>query len=114
MLDKNVIIAILLTVIVIILGVNLYFNWECTKDSSNNEKIWGISSKTFKNTLNIFSIIITIIAWLCCLVLFTTKKTVASTDMLTNTSAPAPAPVPEAPVTYLPQDQFNQNQTPYS
>ena len=74
MLDTNTYIIILCTIIIILLGVNLYFNWKYNKDANNNETILGMNSKQFKNYLNIFSALIIFIMWVCCLILFTSKK----------------------------------------
>jgi heme/copper-type cytochrome/quinol oxidase subunit 2 len=74
MLDTNTYIIILCTIIIILLGVNLYFNWKYNKDANNNETILGMNSKQFKHYLNIFSAFIIFIMWVCCLIFFTSKK----------------------------------------
>jgi hypothetical protein len=77
MLERNVTISIVCTIIVILILVNLYFNWKCNNDTSytkdDNVKFAGMPLKKFKHTLNIFTIIVIIIAWFCCLILFTRK-----------------------------------------
>ena len=74
LIERNTFIIIGCTITMIILGVNLYFNWRCNKDTDGNEKILGINFKKFRNNLNIFSAIIILIMWFCCLILFTSKK----------------------------------------
>jgi hypothetical protein len=73
---SNVVISVLCTVILILLGINLYFNWKCNKDTSNNDKIFNIMpSNTFRNNLNIFSAFIIMIMWLYCLFSFNSGNT---------------------------------------
>lgn len=83
---KHTIVIILCTIILILLTVNLYFNYECNKDTSNDKKILGMSYKTIKNYLNIFSAIIILIMWIICIIyfdsIFTKKQTVIDTNSI--------------------------------
>jgi heme/copper-type cytochrome/quinol oxidase subunit 2 len=73
---SNVVISVLCTVILILLGINLYFNWKCNKDTSNNDKIFNIMpSNTFRNNLNVFSALIITMMWIYCLFSFNSGNT---------------------------------------
>jgi flagellar basal body-associated protein FliL len=74
MLEKNTFIIIGCVIILLLLGVNLYFNWKCNKDTDDNEQFLGINFKNFRKNLNIFSVLIILIMWFCCIILFTSKK----------------------------------------
>jgi predicted transporter len=72
---SNIAITVLCTVILILLGINLYFNWKCNKDTSNNDKIFNIMPyNTFRNNLNIFSAFIILMMWLYCIFSFNSAK----------------------------------------
>ena len=66
--STQVVISVLFTILLILLGINLYFNWQCNKDISDNNKVFNIMTmKTFKNNLNIFSALIILMMWLYCI-----------------------------------------------
>jgi flagellar basal body-associated protein FliL len=89
LIERNTFIIIGCTLTMVILGVNLYFNWRCNKDTDGNEKVLGMNFKKFRNNLNIFSAIVILIMWICCIILFTSKKICMCSEAHTQVQAQA-------------------------
>ena len=83
---KHISIIVLCIILLILLGINLFYNWKCNKDISDNEKVLytTMSLKKFLNNLNIFSALIIFIMWVYCLYTYYSYISV-KTNTETNT-----------------------------